>query len=108
MKLVFLFRKELPQEEAEKYIPAWRSWTQDLTQKGILKGGLPLTPSGKVVSQNTVESFQLSQDTVTGYAEIEAVSFDEAIEIAKGCPNMQYGGKVEIREPMNMEGMFGK
>jgi hypothetical protein len=106
MKFVFLFQGGIaPQAESEKYIQAFRSWTGELTQKGILKGGLPLARSGKIVSQNTVESFQFSQDTLSGYAEIEAASFDEAIEIAKRCPNIKYGGKVEVRDLMNMQGM---
>ena len=64
-----------------------------------------LARSGKIVSQSTMENFQLSQDSVSGYAEIETASLDEAIEIAKGCPNIKYGGKVEVRDLMNMQGM---
>ena len=106
MKFVFLFHGGIaPQADAEKYIQAFRSWMGELTQKGILKGGLPLSRSGKIVSQNIEESFQFSQDSVSGYAEIEAASLDEAIEIARGCPNIQYGGKVEVRDLMNMPGM---
>jgi hypothetical protein len=106
MKFVFLFHGGIaPQSEGEKYIQAFRSWTGELAQKGILKGGLPLARSGKIVSQNSVESFQLSQDSVSGYAEVEAASLDEAIEIAKGCPSIHYGGKVEVRDLMNMPGM---
>ena len=106
MKFVFLFHGGIaPQAEAEKYIQAFRSWIGELTQKGILKGGLPLARSGKIVSQNTVESFQLSQESVSGYAEVEAASLDEAIEIATGCPNIIYGGKVEVRDLMNIPGM---
>ena|SRR6266566_5528382 len=106
MKFVFLFRGGIAtQAEGEKYIQAFRSWIGELTQKGILKGGLPLARSGKIVSQNAEESFQFSQDSVSGYAEVEAASLDEAIEIARGCPNIQYGGKVEVRDLMNMQGM---
>ena len=106
MKFVFLFHGGIvSQAESEKYIQAFSSWIGELTQKDILKGGLPLARSGKIVSQNAVESFQLTQDTVSGYAEVEAASLAEAIEIAKGCPNIQYGGKVEVRDLMNMQGM---
>ncbi|MGZ6384018.1 MAG: hypothetical protein ACXWOL_01165, partial [Ktedonobacteraceae bacterium] len=62
----------------EKYIQTFRSWMGELTQKGTLKGGLPLARSGKIVSQNTVDSFQFSQESVSGYAEVEVVSLDEA------------------------------
>ena len=106
MKFVLLFHGGIaPQGEGEKYIQAFRSWMGELTQKGVLKGGLPLARSGKIVSQNTEESFHFSQDSVSGYAEVEAASLDEALEIAKGCPSIQYGGKVEVRDLMNMPGM---
>ena len=106
MKFVLLFHGGIaPQAESEKYIQAFQAWIGELTQKGILKGGLPLARSGKIVSQNAVESFQLSQDSVSGYAEVEAASLDEAIEIARGCPSIQYGGKVEVRDLMNIPGM---
>jgi hypothetical protein len=106
MKFVFLFHGGIaPRAEAEKYIQDFRSWTSELAQKGILTGGLPLARSGKIVSQNTVDSFQFSQDSVSGYAEVEAASLDEALEIAKGCPSIHYGGKVEVRDLMNMPGM---
>ena len=106
MKFVLLFHGGIaPQGEGEKYIQAFRSWMGELIQNGILKGGLPLARSGKIVSQNTVDSFQFSQDSVSGYAEVEAASLDEALEIAKGCPSLYYGGKVEVRDLMNMSGM---
>jgi hypothetical protein len=106
MKFVLLFHGGIaPQAEAEKYIQAFRTWTGELTQKGKLKGGLPLARSGKIVSQNAVDSFQFSPESVGGYAEVEAASLDEAVEIAKGCPNIHYGGTVEVRDLMNMPGM---
>jgi hypothetical protein len=106
MKFVLLFHGGIaPQGEGEKYIQAFRSWMGELIQNGILKGGLPLARSGKIVSQNTVDSFQFSQDSVSGYAEVEVASLDEALEIAKGCPSIHYGGKVEVRDLMNMPGM---
>ena len=106
MKFVLLFHGGIaPQAEAEKYIQAFSTWTGELAQKGILKGGLPLARSGKIVSQNTVEFFHFSQESVSGYAEVEVVSLDEALEIARGCPSIQYGGKIEVRDLMNMPGM---
>jgi len=106
MKFVFLFHGGIvPQAESEKYIQAFSSWMGELVQKGILKGGLPLGRSGKIVSQNTVDSFQFSQESVGGYAEVEVASLDEALKIATGCPSLHYGGKVEVRDLMDLPGM---
>lgn len=107
MKFVFLVQGGIPpQDEGEKYIQAFGSWIGELRQKGIITGGLPpLARSGKVVSPTTVDSFQFTQTSVSGCIEIEAASLEEAVESAKGCPNMQYGGKVEVRDLMDMSGI---
>lgn len=92
MKFVFLYRGGPSRQEIDKeYIDAWRLWIEALSRNGNLKGGFPLVPSGKMVSQNEVESFQYPQnepEELTGYSEIEAASFNEAIKIAKDCPNI--------------------
>jgi hypothetical protein len=107
MKFVLLVQGGIPpQEETDMYIQAFGSWIGGLRQKGIITGGLPpLARSGKVVSPTSVDAFQFTQNSVSGCIELEAASLDEAVEHAKGCPNMQYGGKVEVRDLMDMSGL---
>ena len=40
----------------------------------------------------------LWQDTVGGYITVESDSYENAVAIAKGCPILENGGSVEVRE----------
>jgi hypothetical protein len=32
-----------------------------------------------------------------GYYAIRAASYEDAVEIARGCPHLDYGGTIEVR-----------
>ncbi len=36
-----------------------------------------------------------------------ADTLDEAVELAKSCPNLKYGGKVEVRSVMSIDTNVG-
>jgi len=38
------------------------------------------------------------KESIGGYTIIKADNYDEAVEIAKGCPVLLTGGNVEVRE----------
>ena len=38
------------------------------------------------------------KESVGGYSIVKADSLDEATEMAKGCPALEFGGMVEVRE----------
>jgi hypothetical protein len=42
------------------------------------------------------------KEAIGGYAIVKAKSFEEAADLAKGCPVLAYGGNVEVREVMVM------
>jgi hypothetical protein len=104
---LFLFRgtewnKDLSPEQTQKAVGEFMAWFQRLSDKGIVKGGQPLTNEGKVVSgkKATVADgpFAEAKEAVGGYFLLQAASLDEATELAKGCPTLQYGAIVEVRE----------
>jgi hypothetical protein len=37
------------------------------------------------------------RDVVRGYVNVQADTLDTAAELAKGCPVLQHGGRVEVR-----------
>ena len=37
---------------------------------------------------------------LSGYIVLSADSFDAALEVAKGCPGLAYGGAIEVGEPV--------
>ena len=77
-------------------------WFKDLEKQGHLKNpGLPLEPSGRVVSgKGGVISdgpYAETKDMVLGFIVIEARDMAQAIELARTCPMVTGGAAVEIR-----------
>ena len=106
---MFLFRggdgKTLQQspEKWQEHMQKWMKWMGDLNQKGTFLGAQPLNQSGKVVTGNkkviTDGPFMEGKEMVGGYLMCKARTYDEALEIAKGCPILEFDdGMVEVRE----------
>lgn len=90
-------------EQMQKTMEKWVLWFKELSAKGLLKdAGHPLEPSGKVVTgkQKAVHDgpYAESKDVVGGYVVIEARDIDHAVELSKGCPILEAGGSVEVRQ----------
>lgn len=106
-KYLLLFRgndwhKGLSPEEMQKVAAQWMSWFNRLTEQGKALSGHPLEGEGKVVSgQNgrvvSDGPFAESKEAVGGYFMLKVNSLDEAVAIAKQCPGLAYGVKVEVR-----------
>jgi hypothetical protein len=94
--------KNLSPEEIQNVMSRWISWFDRLMQIGKARAGQPLTATGKVVSgkkgRTVVDGpFAESKETVAGYILLQVDSLDEAVEIAKECPGLDYGISVEVR-----------
>jgi hypothetical protein len=106
---LFLFRggdaKNLQQspEKWQSHMQKWMQWMGGLTQQGKFIGAQPLNQSGKQVTGNkkvvTDGPFMEGKEMVAGYLMCKAGSYDEAVEIAKGCPILEFDdGIVEVRQ----------
>lgn len=97
----------LSPKETEQSMNVWFAWIDDLTKRGIYKGGDPLEKGGKVLSSKNGKividgPYAESKEMVAGYFVIETESLEDAIEVAKGYPDFAFGGRVEVREVMNI------
>src|SRR5580704_16023884 len=75
-------------------------WYDRLINEGKMKPGQRLTSEGKTVARKneiTDGPFGESKEVIGGYWFILAQSLDEAVQIAKGNPNLDFGHLVEIR-----------
>jgi hypothetical protein len=95
--------KGLSPEETQKALSQFMNWMEELSQQGIFKAGQPLETHGKVVSgkkgKNVADGpYAESKEAVGGYFLLQADDFDEAVEIAQGCPLLEYGSTVEVRQ----------
>ena len=81
----------------------WIKWMGELSAQGKLVGAQPLDQGGKTVTGNkkvvTDGPFIEGKEMVGGYLICKAKNYDEAVEVSKGCPVLQFeDGIVEIRE----------
>jgi hypothetical protein len=95
---------EAMQQTIEKYT----AWGQKLKSEGKYIAADPLQEGGKVLRgtgaamQITDGPFTETKEAVGGYYLFHATNADEALETAKGCPHLLYGGSVEVREVLQM------
>lgn len=94
-------------EEMQEDIAEHVKWVEELVKNGNFKGGNPLTPAGKHVKSDdklvTDGPYIEAKEGVSGFYFLLANSLEEATEIAKGCPSLNAGGTLEIREIIQTE-----
>jgi hypothetical protein len=92
----------LSSEEIQNVMNRWIAWLDRLAEQGKARAGQPLTDQGKVISGKKGQTildgpFAESKEAVAGYILLQVDNLDEAMEIAKECPGLDYGLSVEVR-----------
>jgi len=86
------------QAEGERVTKSWADWLGSLGNS-LVTAGNPTTvaktiaPSGKVSDGG-------GANPVTGWTVLEAKSMDDAVKLAKGCPQLKANGSIEVSEIM--------
>jgi hypothetical protein len=90
------------EEEAQAMMKRWMDWLENIAaQNKLIDRGNRLANSGRIVKSNGIVTngpYTDIKESIGGYSLIKAESYDEAVELAKGCPALQTGGNVEVRE----------
>ena len=92
-----------PEEELAR-VKEYSSWAREWGQKGKLLGGEKLKDEGREFGENVAERSQWEAVTkpveggIGGYFLLPATDYNEAIAIARSCPHLKHGGKVELRQ----------
>jgi hypothetical protein len=106
---LFLFRggdgRTLQQspEKWQAHMEKWMKWMGEMGNQGKFVGAQPLDQSGKTVLGNkkvvSDGPFMEGKEMVGGYLICKASGYDEAVELSKGCPILEFeDGMVEVRE----------
>jgi len=99
----------LSPEAQQAHMGKWLAWVDKLKGDKKYVGGEALLPGGKTVKGPkkaiTDGPFAESKEVVGGYFIVLAKNIDEAVTIAKDCPDYELGGVVEIREVMKFDNM---
>ena len=85
-------RSELTREYADRFT----EWAGRVASTRI--PGNRFKQEGRLVSTQDVDVLNFDEDMIGGYIVIEADDYDSAVAIAKGCPILENGGAVEVRE----------
>src|SRR5438445_13136619 len=96
------WHKGLSAEQMQQVAGQWMAWFNRLTEQGKAIAGNPLEREGKVVSGKNGRvvadgPFAESKEAIGGYFLLRVNSIEEAVAIAKDCPGLAYGAKVEVR-----------
>lgn len=104
-KFALIFRMDLTDKETSLTLDLkqWEGWIYDLALKNKLSDwGNWLSIEGRVIKPNNAVSdrpYAEKSESVIRYILIKAACFDEAVNLAKGCPILQgEGACVEIRK----------
>ena len=111
MPKYILFLREDPQrfadispEEMQAIVMRYKRWRESLAANGRQAGGQKLrdhegrtlkSAAGKLVV--TDGPFAETREILGGYFEFTADSYDQAVELSRDCPHLEFGS-IEIRE----------
>ena len=91
-------------EQMQKLIEEYGAWAEKLAQEGRLLGGNKLKEEGgKVVKSDGRQvavldgPFIEAKEVVAGFFLIQAEGYDQAVAIARSCPHVRHGLRIEIR-----------
>jgi hypothetical protein len=76
------------------------AWFERLNGARQFKGGEPLAHKGKTISRKNAVTdgpFAESKEAIAGFFIIQADGLEQAVEIAKDCPGLEFGQTVEVR-----------
>ena len=84
----------------ENKIAKFTSWFERLKNSGTFKCGHPLEHEVENIAGRSVvtdDPFAHSKEAVAGFFIIQADSVEQAVEMTKSCPALDYGQTVEVR-----------
>ena len=112
-EFMLLFRNEKMEggeaptaEQMKAVMKEWQTWIKGIAAGGKFGGTNRLLSEGKTLKPGNVFSdgpYAEVKEVVGGYVLVKAGSLDEAVDIAKLCPNLVYGGTVEVRSVMSID-----
>lgn len=89
----------LSPEEMQGVVSRYNAWAQSMAEQGRLRGGYKLEDgTGRQMVGGTVTDgpFPETKEVVGGVFIIAAANFDEAVEVARTCPHLEFG-RIEVR-----------
>jgi hypothetical protein len=91
--------------EIGRILTRWIEWHDSLAAQGKIRFRSAVEPEHRQIRgpfkgghAPLVQEKEI--EPIVGYLLVDAASFDEAIEIARGCPGLEHGFTVEVCRPL--------
>ena len=100
--LIVYFGGKQPEthEEGQRHFAKYKQWLTDISD-------VVISPANPIKNTNTINSdgqiVSGSSTSMSGYTIIQADSIEAAIDIAKGCPFLEFEGCLEVSELIDMK-----
>ena len=97
-------RGNAPADVRATALQKYSAWAQSLREKGKFLGSERLLQDGRVMKgfdkhlRITDGPYAESKEVFGGYWALEVESYEEAVELCRNSPHLEYGGTIEIRE----------
>jgi hypothetical protein len=87
-------------------IKQWQDWIGGIAAQGKFSSTNRLGFEGKTLKPNSIVTdgpYAEVKEMIGGYLIVKAADLNEAMQLANGCPILDIGGHVEVRNvvPMN-------
>lgn len=91
-------------EQMQQIIIRYKNWRESLVARGLKPGGKKLRDGAGRVMRGRGAQLRISdgpyseaREVIGGFFSFTASNFDEAVEVSKQCPHLDFG-TIEIRE----------
>jgi hypothetical protein len=105
---------EITPEIIQGIIQKYSDWADSLQKSGHLVGLNKLRddPGKNIVGTGadrvvTDGPYAETKELIGGYWIISAADYDEAVKLASGCPSLEFGSRVEVREVEDLSAFSG-
>ncbi len=101
-----------PAEVIQQVMDEYFAYSKMLRDRGVYQGGEALHPVQTATTLRGSEAgdvtatdgpFAETKEALGGFYIVDAKDLDEALELAKACPGVKYGGSIEVRPVMAFE-----
>ncbi len=97
--------RSLPPAEAENAMAKMQGWFSKIRDSGKYVNSDKLAEEGGKVLRKQNERILVvdgpyaeAKEVVGGYVTLRLGSYDEAIELSRTCPLLEFGGRIEVRQ----------
>jgi hypothetical protein len=93
---------EYSPEDMQRILEKYMTWSQLLRDKNQHIAGEELSNNGRVVSIKNGKvvdgPFAETKESIGGFWLIEAENLEQAVQLSRSCPHLDFKGEVEVRE----------